>query len=182
MYNIYKDIIIQIALKCELKELLELSLSCNKYYECIWNNRLFWRMKIERDFNVIDYNPETYKILYQIKENPQKYYTKSIYEKDDYTKRLIEQAFQVYFPLVGVQNLHNPNYFGICHVEMISKRSHIPHHIPNIWESSDITLKYYTKAMGLNYYDYESLEQKIMKLYSELESYNMIFNVGDKFL
>lgn len=178
----YKDVVIEVALKCEIKELFELSLSSKKFYEWIWNNRLFWRRKIEKDFNVIDYNIQTYSILCKMKERPQFYYTKAIYEKDEYMRRLIDQAFQVYFPLIGIVNPNNHNYFGICHVEIVAKRSHIPHHIPNIWESSDITIKYYTKAMGLEYYEYESMDQKIMKLYNELNFYNMIFKIGEKFL
>ena len=179
--QIYKDIIIQIALKLETINIFKLSLCCKKYYEWVWDNKLFWRNKIQQDFGIIDDNKNTYVLLEEIKEKPQFYYVKSLHDKDEYLYDLIPKVFNVYFPIVGITDINDPDYFGVCDFDIISKHSCVPAFVPNIGDVGDLTLAYYSKAIGIIFYPFESREDVLPKIKNKLYIMGSVFNIGDNF-
>lgn len=177
---IYKDIIIQIALKLETNDIFKLSLCCKKYYEWIWDSKIFWRNKILQDFGIVDDNINTYALLEEIKERPQFYYVKSLHDKDQYLYDLIPKVFKVHFPIVGITDRNDSNYFGICNFEMISKHSYVPEFVPNIKGLGELSIAYYCKAMGIHFQPFET-QNIIFKIIDKLNMMGLIFNIGDSF-
>ena len=181
MNNTPKDVIIEIVLHLDLKNILSFSLTNKKYLHLIWNNETFWRRKTHKDFNIFERenNLHIYRTLIKYSSDPQYYYSKSIYENNNIISNLINKVFKVYFPYIGVTNGAEDNYFGIFPISNLSKLPNIPYYVLDVHELGNLSLSTHSKAMGLPCYSYMTREEIITHISNKLRSLNLIFKKGD---
>lgn len=174
----YKDAMTEIAYHLNAIDVLNLSLSCKKYYRWLWDNKFFWMNRNIKEFKVFG-GIELYIKLHEIKEAPQHYYNKSIIEKNLTVSKMIFRSFKVYFPYVGIISKYDRNYFGITNFNNLKNIPYVPDNIPNIKEAGNLTLSHYSQQMGLPYQIYNTNEELISGLQDKLYEMKLIYVIGD---
>lgn len=178
----YKDIIVEIALRLHPSDAINFSLTCKKYHEYLFKNINYWRRKIIYDFGYVCTEGtirkcvERFILLENISENPKSYYRKSIREKDEKLKMLIEEIFTVKYPYIGIIS-NDPKYFSVIDIDAI-KNNVVPEEL-DIRNAGYLTICYYARNMGIHlYHDYEKIVPLIRR---KLEKLGLIYKVGDSY-
>lgn len=177
-----KDIIVEIALRMHPSDAINFSLTCKKYHEYLFQNIHYWRQKIIYDFGHVCVERTIRKcvgrfiLLENISENPNSYYRKSIREKDEKLKSLIEEVFKVNFPYIGIIS-NDPDYFSVIDVEAI-KNNLVPEEL-DIKNAGYLTICYYARNMGIHIY--MDSEKIIPLIKINLEKLGLIYKVGESY-
>ena len=200
---LYKDIIIEIALRLDNTSLLSLILSCKKYKEWIDNDN-FWYKRIKYNYPSIDLNKivwvlnfkQLYIFLNNYNLNPEKQFRKYIRSSEIQKADLLQQAFNLKFPYIGIirdnrndkdnkndkdnRNDNDNEYFAILDVINLDISKIISDNIPSLNELGHLTLSTHASNMGIKTYKYTPREDIIDKIKECLISKNLIYEIGDK--
>ena len=175
------DLIMEFCLYLSISDIFNFSIINKKNYNLIWNNEIFWRKKNLKDFNFcqINENKFVHRLLKKYSEDPQYYYSKSIYENDKYVSKLLKEVFNVYFPCIGIKSKEDENYFGIFSLFNLINLTEIPDYVLDIKSLGILTLTSFSKSMGIRCYAYMEREEITNNIINKLTELDVIYYIGD---